>query len=112
MRRDKAGNGWHVADSKRYYFGHNFLSGVLTEVRFVQKARPMKCEAGYDSTGEAIGKWLNDGNMPRDAKLKREVVYDRSRCRFHIKDRPQEIVRNAHFLVLMPDGRAIAGWKK
>lgn len=112
VRRNKSGRGWYIADSERAYFEDTCSCGLMTGVRFVQNARPMQCEAGYDSTGEAIGA-LTKGvaEMPQAATRTAHLTYDRKRRRFHVKDQPDRIVKEADFLLLKANGAAIAGWK-
>jgi len=116
VRRSKSGNAWCVADQGRDFFVGGFAYGLMTNVSFDPQAKAMTCVEGYDSTGEAVGVVSKSGHekidMPGDAKRSVSVVYDPEKRLFHEKGKIAVIVEAADYLLLNPDGTALAGYKK
>lgn len=113
IRRGIGRSGWAVADNQRWAFFAAPNQAFMSDVVFVHEAAPMACVPGYDSTGEAVGCWhekVRELQMPSDTVRTAEVVYDRERRVFHVKDKPDERVDSADYLLLRDNGTATVGW--
>lgn len=94
FRRNKSNQGWCIADSIRAHFVDSFRTGLVRNVEFVHEAQPMRCVAGYNSTGEAIG-ILEERDTAIEDDLRTRIRVDRRGLRHAHRSRWRGLISAA-----------------
>jgi hypothetical protein len=119
IRRIEGSIRWIVPSSDLKNLAAYFQCGLMHDVTFEPNDTVMKevsCGGARISEASTTGilEIANDGkpSMPDDAVRACSVGYDSVRKVFHDKAVPDVVITKADYLVLLPDGQSIAGWKQ
>ncbi|GEM_PF-6667359 len=118
VRRIQGSTPWFEPDSDLQGARREFEAGILLGPTFNPRAKVMKdvfCGTSRVSEAEVTGvlvQFEKGPPIPSDADRTCVLGYDSEAKVFYDKENRREVITEADYLVLLPDGSSVVGWKK